>query len=695
MAVAGLGCGDRRPPLAPPGSTAGATGPEPVDGGPDAGPGAEPAAAPRLAPHAGAIAAVVLDHDATAALSNDLRGGVRLWPTLDGTREPAVVPATGAVALDLARTGDGFVVGAIDASGAPHLYRLDARGGLRGSTDIPAVPQGVGLVALGADAWLLVRADQSIELYDRGGRRRAVTARDGTRVAAVRAEAADRAVIIISQRSGTTAAAAAITLTVAGDELTWGTPVPLPIAPDAPVELALSPDGKRLAYLSTPALVAAAAGGPAAVRPAGGLELRLFEAAPVPQLPPGVVVVVDRATGADVTPAALRALQLNGARRLGFTDAATLMACATDGNAWSSGLAADATPTTPALPFQALPAIGPGLVVAPLGGQLQVVDGAGAQRHLGYQVLRPVDASLAPAGDRLAVVDPRGRIVIGAVDGGGPTVVAQVDDAVAAVFVDDDAVVAMTDSELVLVGARDGAVRGRATVPASVPPLRWNPRTRRLAGHQRSKGQWATRLTGAGFAPVRTLNDGAIAGWLVDADDDDAPAMVASDGATRWVYRGRDLDTPLTRAALKAITRRPLPGSFRDVTSSGAEVRYDGELRWYPTLDAADGVDLGAAEPMRVAAAPGTGRLLVVDTDGVAQAFEADGRVAWALMLGVQARALTASADGRRAAVVTEAGVVVVEVATGAVLARRCGWDFGLWPDLPADSTLDGPSVCE
>ena len=63
----------------------------------------------REAPPAGAIDLVAVTPDGGAAITADLGGGIRLWPTLDGSREPRVVTLEPPTDLALARAGSGFI----------------------------------------------------------------------------------------------------------------------------------------------------------------------------------------------------------------------------------------------------------------------------------------------------------------------------------------------------------------------------------------------------------------------------------------------------------------------------------------------------------------------------------------------------------------------------------------------------------
>ncbi|MEZ4398639.1 MAG: hypothetical protein R3B06_01375 [Kofleriaceae bacterium] len=690
--VGALGCSDRRPVVTP-------TPPPPlavIDAGPDAGRIVEPAAPPRVAPHGATIAATALARDGAAALSVDVLGDVRLWPALDGSAEPVALPIHGALALELVASDDGFVVGAVDLSGAPHLLRVDHRGGLRGRTDIPAVPQAIGLVALGPDAWLLTRADQTIELYDRDGRRRADTARDGTRVEAIRAEASDRALVVVSRRDGTQASFAAVTLAVAGDQLTWGASVPLVKPPDTPVEVAVSPDGKHLAYLSTRALIGPA-GQPPTIPPApvaqdvAGFELP-------PPGPISVVIVIDRATGADVTPSAVQAVELRGARRLGFLDDHTIQASSTAGESWTATLAADATPRSRDLPFTGLPSISGGRVVAGLQTALVVASGDGAPAFLSYQTGYALQGAASPDGTRIAWIGEDRRYFIEALDRTAPPVVGQGGDATFVTFADDATALVVGPTAVMAVDASDGTVRHQRPIPGGASTMRWHPRTRWLVGVDRARGAWwAVHLDGDALGPVREVRDGAIDAWVLDADLPSAPVVVTIDRrADARFYSGSQLTDGVPAAGLAKLPKVHVDGPVRWIEPSGAVLRFDGTLTRSPAVTSPARTALGARDGIdAVVDIPGTDRVVVTDPGGLITAIEADGRIAWAVPAGVRGAWLTVSDDGRRIVAASPAGSQVIDAASGAVIDQRCGWVFGSWPTPPTSRRVNLAPVCQ
>src|SRR5689334_18488725 len=72
--------------------------------------------------HSGAIDRVALSADGKGALTRDVVGGTRLWPTLDGQREPVVVPIRAPQAFALAKNDTGWTIFCVDASGGAKIF---------------------------------------------------------------------------------------------------------------------------------------------------------------------------------------------------------------------------------------------------------------------------------------------------------------------------------------------------------------------------------------------------------------------------------------------------------------------------------------------------------------------------------------------------------------------------------------------
>ncbi|MBV8761325.1 MAG: hypothetical protein JO257_28770 [Deltaproteobacteria bacterium] len=120
------------------------------------------------APPAGPITLIAVTADGRAAVTADEGGGLRLWPALDGTKEPRVVVAPQAHQLALARRGDGFTIGVLDAGGGLVIANVDGEGRARSHATLPTEPAflGIAMTAAGLLAW---RADQIAVLLDADG----------------------------------------------------------------------------------------------------------------------------------------------------------------------------------------------------------------------------------------------------------------------------------------------------------------------------------------------------------------------------------------------------------------------------------------------------------------------------------------------------------------------------------------------
>ncbi len=193
------------------------------------------------ASHGRSIVAVAITDDGTAALTLDNGAGVRLWPSLDGTREPIAVPLVAPEEMVIARDADGFAIGALDTAGGLTVLRVDASGKLVGKASLPFDQPYLQIVAT-ADGYIATRSDQTIERIDR----------KGTSLGEVRPEMGQRIANLVARRGRVLAMLADPDHVVgrwldtrAG--LAWGDTTP-DLAID-PKTATLSPDHTRLAAL--------------------------------------------------------------------------------------------------------------------------------------------------------------------------------------------------------------------------------------------------------------------------------------------------------------------------------------------------------------------------------------------------------------------------------------------------------------
>jgi len=194
------------------------------------------------APHGGAIVELAATPDGKAVVSLDELGGVRLWPALDGSVEPRVVDLAQPVKLAILARGDGFVIAAIDAAGGLSITHVDRDGLTRQRAGFPVEPGYAGVAAFDS-GFLAWRLDQRVmKLGADGAIAHELPGEPGARVVAI-AVAGSRAVAVVESAKP---ARQARWLTI-GDKLAWGRWI---TAGDVALRVALSPSGKRLAYLT-------------------------------------------------------------------------------------------------------------------------------------------------------------------------------------------------------------------------------------------------------------------------------------------------------------------------------------------------------------------------------------------------------------------------------------------------------------
>lgn len=313
--------------------------------------------APVHGAHAASIDLVAVTDDGAAVVSQDAVGGTRLWPTLDGAREPIVVHAPMARELGvISDTDSGFAIAALDAVGGVDLIRIAATGEQRSRVQIGSDPAIVHVVMTHGRV-LALRADQSLVAYDLGG----------AEVARLVPTAGDRIETVLARHGHVLAL-------IRGEELRgrwidgdmkWGASTPALSVSD-PKRAVLSPDGTKLAVARLHDV--------AFVELAIGYERKPFVCP--------AVMTKDPAMFEPPLP-------------IGFTSDSRLTCF--DGTAASWW---DDDGTTGAIPDARVPeaiAVGDGIIVTALRGQLELHT-AQATRYLGYDVTTISQLRVAPVG---------------------------------------------------------------------------------------------------------------------------------------------------------------------------------------------------------------------------------------------------------------------------------------------------------
>jgi hypothetical protein len=650
--------------------------------GPLATPAAVAAAPPHTAPHGAEIERIAVTEAGDAALTIDRFDGIRLWPTLDGTREPVVVHGVVARQLALARDGDGFVGGLLDQAGGLEILRLAADGAVRARTRLPPDPAALQIVAI-AGALVVRRADHAILRVDPAGHVvETLFAPPGDRILDVATRHGQAIAALAGPDHGSPGSPGMIhtvrRLALAG-RMAWGPAIALPIALDPP--LALSPDGQRLAGRD----------------PSTGAGVVIELAAP-----PVV---------ADVKPAV-------AAHALGFLD---------DTHAVLPGVATRrprpfrrpvALPGRPRADSPSPPPVSPsvnevidgvvvdGLVVSPEGAALALTEPARV-RYLGYRDLgigdvRVVGAAVAYEFDsRIWWLDGQlraTRMWENTAGEDGHSFALDDRHALRDVHhVPDDFSKTTPSQQLFLVDAHTGAQTELGRWPGT--EVAYEPRTRTLAIIDAAQVRRFRLDAANALIPLRPLAARELASvkLLDPAIADGACAILSTitpngHELATFVEAGAATDPPL--AASSTIPAKPSrsPVAFaptgRVYLSDGSSIVVYRAGKPERTL-AFDHLAVHDADAVGVSA---RGELALPESTHVAL-VTADGTPRWRVPVW-HARTTRFTADDAAIVVNTEGGIVLLDTATGNRRATGCAWGFGLRPGPPRSSRFEAPVVC-
>jgi PQQ-like domain len=226
----------------PPGTGSGSASHGAGSGEPPPTAASEPPRPVTRAPHGAAIDLLAVTEAGDAAISADTQHGLRLWPSLDGKREPVVVRGAPPRQLAIARHAAGFVVALLDHAGGGEILDLDRDGGLRTRGALPVEPALVQLVAL-ATGVLARRSDHTVLWLDVAGRvRGTITAQPSEQIVTL-ATRRGAALAGLADRQGPSVTR--LRWLDIGAKLAWGKAVTLPEPLDAAI--ALAPGGRRIA----------------------------------------------------------------------------------------------------------------------------------------------------------------------------------------------------------------------------------------------------------------------------------------------------------------------------------------------------------------------------------------------------------------------------------------------------------------
>lgn len=602
------------------------------------------------APHAGSIQTLALSPDGTAVLSADELGGVRLWPTLDGTQEPRVVAMPRPTQLAVAHRPGGFTAVSRDEAGGLYIAKLDDAGRQLSHATVAAEPAVTGMVmtANGLVAW---RSDQTLVVLDADGAIQAQLATEPRQRLVTVAVAGTRAVALL-ERGGAKRQARWLAFE---PKLAWGAWIDLEQELRGTVELALSPNARRLAATLLADRKATA-------------------------------VVFELATGKELASGTIQTTRAE----IAFADDDHVALGGNDGLSWIDLTRRDATPSKAAALAQgprapAVVAAGRGRAITAWNSQLALTRPDGTSQFLGYGAITPRIAEVGPDGrtvigiaDELLVLDPQLRVEATLLAGitGTPAQLRWLGESD---WLLESPARADGTMQIALVNASSGSTVLRTGL-AQPHVVHYEPSTQLVTLSLGASPEVArfdrTSRTLARVAGVTTTRPYEQV-MLVPV----SPALAGGTKLVRVTMRERTtIEWLRDPSALdKAVARVTVDGPFAGADAAGRV------YAWQSTP--AGGLELALyAGGTRLRTLPNSGavalwpeptgtRYLGVTPTSVAL-HDLHGAQLWLRQLVTSQDALWLT-DGS-IVVASGGGVARLDAASGAVIAARCGWKFGL-----------------
>lgn len=195
-------------------------------------------------PHGSQIIEVAVTDAGDAAITFDNLLGVRLWPSLDGTRPPIPLTVEAPRRVSIAHEGRDLLAVITSDAGSVRVMQLGHDGRVRSNITLPAQY----LQAVAIDGGVLVRTpDHAIERYTVDGELRGrVVADPGKQIVTVVARNGHGVALVANAELGI---AREMRRLVLDDGISWGETIELSSAVQGE-QMALSPNGRRVAYRS-------------------------------------------------------------------------------------------------------------------------------------------------------------------------------------------------------------------------------------------------------------------------------------------------------------------------------------------------------------------------------------------------------------------------------------------------------------
>jgi WD40 repeat protein len=639
-------------------------------------------------PHASSIERLALSPDAKGALSADKAGSVRLWPALDGSREPLPIPVRGPRAMSLAKRGEDWIVALVDAAGGTHLMRVDRHGDIEALANVdPFDPVRAVSVLPGGTRLLVLGEDHRLRLFSDAGKELAVIEQREFRPAHLFVTPKGAVVAIsVNQRVMGKVEVEAQRIEVGKGSLKLaGAPTAFKTASEpSPDNLGLSPDASRVAFVDR-----------------SGAKWRLQ----VVDVDTGHLQTVDLEMQESTTPG------------VGFVANDEVFVTSRErGNAWLVDLSDGSRRPriTAHQPGQPMPLThGPGVQVLGYGTWLAVHSIRSNEiSYVGFRNFVAQSGATSPSGQYFAW-SVAGELVIERGDGGGEVHRLRPEPFFGSQFVE------FLDDEHVVSASTDGSVRlyhwptdevvDEISLGNAIQAAHFDL-AHGIILVQRSFGDAAVLELSEKDKQFRgpyLVADGSFQIGILQAGQGTEPGLWTIDGSNKLrTYRLSELrkDLPQKETADRGETL-VVPGGGRVIGTDGTGHYYvivqDGLAQTLERRKGSAGptkVSLGAHRVNQLMVSPDGKTVIAVADTGTLLAFgtqDLDARWSFA---NTQMQGMPRfSADGGEVLVMGSSGAAIVDARSGEVKMRRCGAEFGTRGAAPFDafSFVVTPSFCE
>jgi hypothetical protein len=652
--------------------------------------------------HTSNIDLVVLSSDGKAAVTRDQIGGTRLWPALDGSVEPVVIPVQGPQQLSVeSRPKGGFTVAAVDSAGGAKIFGVEPGGKVVELGSLAPFQPLFGIYALpGGERLLALFRDHSIRLVDRSATELAALEERRFRPTSLRLAADGKSFAAIVSTSGTANKAEIQRLRL------------------------IEGQGKQAARIER-------VGNPRVVEAANALSDTTAVMAPDGRR----FVVVDKPTGTswellvvdlDKEGAADTRLQVQMPSHLvpnlGFVSKHELLVSAHDGSlSWLVDLDDGKQHARASAPMDFVSqgraqALAHGVQAAGHGTWLFVHDVVGrSHRYLGYKSFQTQSVAISPSGERVVWAYMSGPVFVEPLqDGVGERVELPSDPSFGTIkvrFFDDDHVILIDGAGGVrLYRWRDAKLVDETGIHGAIRAMHFEPERGVMLIERHNNDVHLFEVSPKGFrGPYIVADQSFRAGLLAKGAEghEDAIMWTLDSGNKLRHYTLEELRKDPAQDAVMAKGDPIPPGKVAPLAIDRFGRHYG--VRWNgSTMELF--VDFGRHLKTQVSAtgdistivpSPTGDRFVSIHQRGQSTSLSLHDSETleerWSYSTGVFNNEVIWSPDGRYVAVAANTGAVVLDAKTGKPVQRRCGVEFEAVASAPATAfnSLNLRSMCE